>query len=106
MGGKGTILIVMGFAISFFAFGRNFLNLTKRSSDNVVEYYSETKAHNIAVSAANFACNELFLDGTWNKGFSATDFQDGEYEVDIRDTLYNMSFNRLIIPDRGIFYFL
>ena len=87
MGGKGTILIVMGFAISFFAFGRNFLNLTKRSSDNVVEYYSETKAHNIAVSAANFACNELFLDGTWDTGFSSTDFQDGEYEVDVRDTL-------------------
>jgi hypothetical protein len=87
MGGKGTILIVMGFAISFFAFGRNFLNLTKQSSDNVVDYYCETKAHNIAVSAANFACNELFLDRDWDAGISKTDFQDGEYEVEVRDTL-------------------
>ncbi|MDX1700067.1 MAG: hypothetical protein R3250_05580 [Melioribacteraceae bacterium] len=87
MGGKGTILVVMGFAISFLVFGRNFLNLTNRSSDNVVEYYSETKAHNIAVSAANFACNELFMDRTWNSGYSKTTFQEGEYEVIVRDTL-------------------
>lgn len=87
MSGKGTILIVLGFTISFLAFGRNFLNLTKRSSDNVFDYYSQTKAHNIAVSAANFACNELFMDRTWDDGFSLTDFQGGEYKVDIRDTL-------------------
>ncbi len=87
MGGKGTILIVLGFTISFLAFGRNFLNLTTRSSENVVDYYSETKAHNIAVSAANFACNELFLDRDWDEGFSETDFQGGEYKVEIKDTL-------------------
>lgn len=87
MSGKGTILIVLGFTISFLAFGRNFLNLTKRTSDNVFDYYSQTKAHNIAVSAANFACNQLFMDKTWDSGFGLTDFQDGEYKVEIRDTL-------------------
>lgn len=87
MNGKATILIVLGFTISFLAFGRNFLNLTNRSSENVVDYYSETKAHNIAVSAANFACNELFLDRNWNTGFSKTSYQGGEYEVSIKDTL-------------------
>jgi len=87
MNGKATILIVLGFTISFLAFGRNFLNLTNRSSANVVDYYCETKAHNIAVSAANFACNEIFLDRNWNTGFSKTDYQGGEYEVIIKDTL-------------------
>ena len=87
MNGKATILMVLGFTISFLAFGRNFLNLTNRSSVNVVDYYCETKAHNIAVSAANFACNELFLDRNWNSGISKTDYQDGEYEVTIKDTL-------------------
>jgi len=87
MGGRATILIVLGFTISFLAFGTNFLKLTERSSKNVINYYSETKAHNIAVSAANFACNELFLDKNWTDGFSKTDFQSGEFKVDIRDTL-------------------
>lgn len=87
MSGKGTILIVLGFTISFFAFGRNFLNLTKRSTDNVIDYYSETKAHNIAVSAANFACNELFIDKSWDDGFSKTNYQGGEFEVIVKDTL-------------------
>ena len=68
MGGKGTILLVLGFTISFLAFGRNFLNLTKRSSDNVIEYFSEARAHNIAVSAANFACSELYQDKNWTAG--------------------------------------
>lgn len=90
MSGKGTLLIVLGFAISFLAFGRHFLNLTKRSTDNLVDYYSETRVHNIAVSAANFACNELFLDGNWNAGFSKTSYQDGEYEVEVRDTLVDL----------------
>ena len=94
MSGKGTILIVLGFTISFLAFGRNFLNLTTRSSDNVVDYYCETKAHNIAVSAANFACNELYLDRDWSDGFSSTSFQDGEYSVEIKDTLVG---NKIIV---------
>jgi len=87
MGGKATILIVLGFTISFLAFGRNFLNLTQRSTDNVIEYYSETKAHNIAVSSANFACNELFLESDWDEGFDKTDYQGGQFEVEIKDTL-------------------
>ena len=87
MSGKGTLLIVLGFAISFLTFGRNFLNLTKRSTDNVVDYYSETKAHNIAISAANLACNELYLDKSWDKGFNETEYQGGKFEVIIRDTL-------------------
>jgi hypothetical protein len=87
MGGRATILIVLGFTISFLAFGTNFLKLTERSSKNVINYYSETKAHNIAVSAANFACNELFMDKSWTAGFNKTDFQSGQFKVDIRDTL-------------------
>ncbi|MBK7105017.1 MAG: hypothetical protein IPH62_07025 [Ignavibacteriae bacterium] len=87
MGGKGTILIILGFTISFLAFGRNFLNLTKRSSDNVFDYYSKSKAHNIAVSAANLACNELYFDKNWDKGFDDIDYQDGNFSVEIIDTL-------------------
>jgi len=87
MNGKATILIVLGFTLSFLAFGRNFLNLTKRSTENVVDYYAQTKAHNIAVSAANFACNQLYFDKSWNAGFDDVDYQGGTYSVDIIDTL-------------------
>ncbi len=99
MGGKGTILIVLGFTISFLAFGRNFLNLTKRSSDNVVDYFSEARAHNIAVSAANFACSELFQDKNWTEGFDEIEYQGGEFSVEVRDTLVDSK----IIEAIGIF---
>lgn len=43
------------------------------------DYYSKSKAHNIAVSAANLACNELYFDKNWDKGFDDIDYQDGNF---------------------------
>lgn len=87
MGGKGILLMILGFTVSFLAFGSNFLNLTKRTSDNVFDYYSTTKAHNIAVSAANIACNQLYINKNWNDGYNDVDYQEGSFSVEIIDTL-------------------
>jgi len=81
MGGKAAILLVLGFSLIFLVYGHRFNNLSTDSIDNLSKYYIETKAHNIAVSAANLAANELFRDKTWEEGFEDVSFDGGTYNV-------------------------
>lgn len=50
----------------------------------MVNYYSEMIAHNIAVSGANLASNQIFIDPTWDDGYSNEDFSDGKLDVEIQ----------------------
>ncbi|VAX27862.1 hypothetical protein MNBD_IGNAVI01-1958 [hydrothermal vent metagenome] len=81
MGGKAAILLVLGFSVIFLVYGHRFNRLSTDSVDNLSNYYVETKAHNIAVSAANLAANELFRDKTWETGFDNVSFDGGTYNV-------------------------
>lgn len=83
MGGKATILIVLGFSLIFLIVGYNFGNLTNKAVDNSVEYYTHTGAYNIAVSGANMALNEIFLDPTWADGYNDVELNDGELNVSV-----------------------
>jgi len=85
MGGKGAILLVLSFSILFLILGNRFNWLATNSIDNFIDYYSQTRAHNLAVSAANLAANALFLDGNWDEGFDEIDFSDGEITVEVSD---------------------
>ncbi len=81
MGGKAAILLVLSFSLIFLVFGHRFNRLSTDSVDNLTDYYIQTKAHNIAVSAANLAANKLFLDKTWEEGFEEVSFDGGTYNV-------------------------
>lgn len=81
MGGKAAILLVLGFSLIFLFYGHRFNRLSTDSVDNLMNYYEDTKAHNIAVSAANLAANKLFLDKTWEEGFENVSFDGGTYNV-------------------------
>ena len=81
MTGKASLLLILGFSAIFLVFGRNFTSLTTRSVDNMVNYYDETMAHDISVSAANMAANEFFLDNNWTAGFPKTSFNGGSFKV-------------------------
>lgn len=81
MGGKATILLVLGFALIFLVVGYNFGSITNRSVDNSVDYYKKTMAYDIAVSGANIALNEIFLDPTWTTGYSNIAYNDGDFDV-------------------------
>ena len=85
MGGKGAILLVLSFSILFLILGNRFNWLATNSIDNFIDYYSQTRAHNLAVSAANLAANALFLDGNWDEGFYEVDFSEGEITVEVSD---------------------
>ena len=86
MGGKASILLVLSFSLIFLLFGHRFNNLSTRSVDNLMDYYFESKAHNIAVSAANMAANELFMDKTWAAGYEDISFEGGNITVYISNT--------------------
>lgn len=86
MGGKAAILLVMGFSAIFLGIGNNLLRFSGRSADNFVDYYNETIAYNIAVSGANMASNEIYIDKNWMDGYSETDYMGGSFEVSVDTT--------------------
>ena len=81
MGGKAAILMVISFSLIFLILGHRFNNLSLRSVDNLMNYYIQSKAHNIAVSAANMAANQIFMDKTWEAGYEDISFEGGSITV-------------------------
>lgn len=86
MGGKASVLIILSFSVIFLFLGHNFNNVSTSSVDNTVGYYSKSMAHHIAVSGANIALNQVFLDNTWSTGYSNLSFQEGIINVTVKDT--------------------
>ena len=64
MGGKGAILIVLGFSLIFMVAGMNFNHMASSTTENMSSYYNEAKAHQIASSGVNMIVNKLFVDAT------------------------------------------
>ncbi|MFC2134097.1 hypothetical protein ACFLR4_04665 [Bacteroidota bacterium] len=83
MGGKGAILLVLGFSLIFLVAGVNFNRVATNSIDNMTDYYCQTAALNLASSGANMACNRLFIDNSWSAGYSNLSFGEGEIDVDV-----------------------
>ncbi|MHB1686349.1 MAG: hypothetical protein ACYCVH_03115 [Ignavibacteriaceae bacterium] len=84
MGGKAILLVVIGFGMIFAIMGVNFGRVSTSSVKNFVQYYSNTKAHNMAVSGANMAANAMFLDPTWTAGYSNVSFDGGTLNVTVQ----------------------
>jgi hypothetical protein len=85
MSGKATLLLIVGFSMIFLVVSRNFGDTSTRAIDNYVDYYKKAVSHNIAVSGANIAANNIFLDPTWNaSGYSNIDYQDGTISIDVQ----------------------
>ncbi|MCF8241345.1 MAG: hypothetical protein K9J16_08150 [Melioribacteraceae bacterium] len=81
MGGKASILLVLGFSMIFLVIGYNYNNINISAIDNVSEYYIRTNAHNIALSGANMAANEVFMEPTWESGYSSLTINGGTVNV-------------------------
>ncbi len=84
MGGKAILFVVVGFGIIFALMGLKFGSVSTGSVQNFVQYYSSTKAHNIAVSGANLAANAIFLDSTWTTGYNNLSFDGGTINVSVQ----------------------
>ncbi len=86
MGGKASLLMVLGFSLIFLVAAHNFGGLSTKAVDNNAYYYEESVAHMIAISGANMAANEIFLDSDWDDGFDDIDFSEGNIDVDVTTT--------------------
>ncbi len=84
MAGKGILFLLLGFSVVFLVKGANFGNVSTRAVDNMGDYYKRTVAHNIAVSGANLAANQVFFDPTWKTGYTSKSFSDGKIDVEVR----------------------
>ena len=83
MSGKAVLIVVTGFSLIFLVVGQNFGNISNRSVDNYVDYFNETIAHNIAVSGANIAANEIHIDQLWDDGYDDISYQNGELDIEV-----------------------
>lgn len=83
MSGKASLFVVAGFSLIFLVLSQNFSALSTRTVDNYVEYHNETVSHNIAVTGANLAANQIFLDPTWSAGYTNLPVEDGELDVSV-----------------------
>jgi len=81
MSGKASLLVVAGFSMLFLIISQNFGSVSNRAVDNLVDYHTETIAHNIAVSGANLVANKVYFDNTWDEGYSDIPFQGGMLDV-------------------------
>ncbi|MCH7963148.1 MAG: hypothetical protein IH852_04330 [Bacteroidetes bacterium] len=75
--GKLAFILVLGFSALFLVMGYNANNVANRSVQNMVDYHARTIAYNIAVTGANLAANEIFLNDNWQQGFSDVEFDGG-----------------------------
>ena len=85
MNGKASILIVLGFSLIFLVMGHNFGNISIKAVENNVDYFEDLMAHNIAVSGANMALNEMFIDKDWVTGYHNLTLNNGLLNVKVGD---------------------
>lgn len=81
MVGKGTLLVILGFSLVFGIASQYWNRTSTAAVDNFVQYYNQTVAHNIAVSAANIAADSVF----WNPNATSLalggSFSGGTYTI-------------------------
>ena len=83
MSGRAILFLVIGFSVLLLITEKNIGVASNRAVDNMAYYYENMNVHNIAVSGANVAANQFFLDPTWTAGFNSVPFAGGSYTVTV-----------------------
>lgn len=88
MGGKAILIVVLGFSLIFLIMEKNIGSASTRSVSNMADYHATVTAYNIAVSGANIAANQIYLNKSWKKGYKNISYQNGKINVtvDVLDT--------------------
>lgn len=83
MGGKALLIVISGFTLVFMIAAQYFGNISTRAVDNMVDYHNEIIAHNIAVSGANVAANQIYFNPEWKAGCEDMPFQGGLLDIEV-----------------------
>lgn len=90
MGGKASLLLVLGFSLIFLVAGNNFNNLSINSTDNSATYYDNQVIDNIANSGINFAISSIRRNPNWlpdssdDKNVGKFNFGGGSFDVKLK----------------------
>ncbi len=60
MVGRASLIVILGFSVIFGVASQYWNRTSNRAVENFVSYYDSSTAHNIAVSAADLACDSIF----------------------------------------------
>jgi len=93
MFGKGALMLITGFSTVFMVYNANMLSRANATVDTFAQYYARSQAAQIAVSAANLACNGLFLSPNWTSTYDGTSFSGGTITINIT----NVSGDRRVV---------
>jgi hypothetical protein len=96
--GKTAILMVFGIAVMFALVLPNIHRLAWDAVTNYTDYVKATRRHNIALSGANMAANQFFLNPAWRAGYSNVAFDSGRFDVTLQDVGV---FNRVKLTSIG-----
>ncbi len=81
MVGRGTLLVIIGFAMIFGIAGQYWDRESTSAVTNYIQYYGQANVYNIAVAGANIGCDSLFNDIN-STGFPVSGkFSGGNYTV-------------------------
>ncbi len=84
MVGRGTLLVIIGFTVLFGLSSKYWTQIATNSVDNFLQYYNETTAHAIAVSAANIGVNQVYVNQPSNRGFHLSgSLSGGQFNVEL-----------------------
>jgi len=83
MGGKAILIVVLGFSLIFLIMEKNIGSASTRSVSNMADYHATVTAYNIAVSGANIAANQIYLNKSWKKGYKNISYQNGKINVTV-----------------------
>lgn len=79
--GKWSLLMVLGFSIVALSIMPRVTWRVNESFRNFVGYENGSQSHNIAVSAANMAANNVFITPAWRTGFPTTTYAGGTFSA-------------------------
>ena len=81
MFGRAALFLVMGMSSLFLVYTANMISTSNKTVTTFVNYYENNIAENMAVSAANMACNQIYTSVVtntlvWTAGYNFTNFFD------------------------------
>ncbi len=65
MGGKASLLLVMGFSLVLGYISMNLNRYSTQAVSNMTSYYDATASHNLALAGANSGLSKIYQDTSW-----------------------------------------
>ncbi|MEW6060760.1 MAG: hypothetical protein AB1600_02350 [Bacteroidota bacterium] len=83
--GRTSIYLVIGFSAIMLFTGKNMSNVGVQALDNSLSYYENTQRYALAITAANFACSQVWQNPSWTTGYTNVNYNGGTFSATVTD---------------------